>query len=507
MSATVIARGVSFEFPNGRELFTDLSLSLSAHRSALVGPNGVGKTTLAAILAGDLQPTRGEVRRSGPIALLKQRQPAPSLTVAQFLSADYEWQPHGTQLLAPIDLQAPCTSLSGGQWMRVRLARALQSRFLILDEPTNDLDRDGRAAVVAFIRQHSGGVLLISHDRECLQVCDEILELSNRGLLRCGSGWSDYVEAREREQARLSAELDAAKRERDAALRHRNELRARQERRTRRGAASAARGGMPKILLGARKRRAEVSTGKLDVVTITRAENRMRNVHAALTQMKLDPVMYADLLARPLPAQKLIAEAQDFNVRFQDWIYRENLNFSWRGGVRVALRGANGSGKSTLITALLGEESLDTRGRLRRGDLTTLYVDQRCSSVDDNLTVLDNVRATSPSSESQVRNELARFLFSGDAVFQKVRELSGGERLRAALARGLLNAERPELLILDEPTNNLDLANQQFLEGLLRAYQGALVIASHDEAFLQNCQITGQLTIPMSSDGYETCEN
>jgi ATPase subunit of ABC transporter with duplicated ATPase domains len=136
------------------------------------------------------------------------------------------------------------TTLSGGQWMRVRLARALDNQFLILDEPTNNLDHDGRAALVQFLRHREGGALLISRDRECLQICEEILELSNRGISKFGGGWTGYVEAKERERKRLDAALDLAKRDREAALTDGTEQLARQERRNRRGAESAARGGM-----------------------------------------------------------------------------------------------------------------------------------------------------------------------------------------------------------------------------------------------------------------------
>jgi ATPase subunit of ABC transporter with duplicated ATPase domains len=162
MSAIVCARGVGFESSNGRNLFSNLNLSLDAGLSALVGPNGVGKTCLARILAGDLEPTEGTVRREGSVTLFPQHQEPESVTVAEFLSAAYEWSLLREVLLQSVDLEAICTTLSGGQWMRVRLARALDNQFLILDEPTNDLDHDGRAALIQFLRHREGGALLIS---------------------------------------------------------------------------------------------------------------------------------------------------------------------------------------------------------------------------------------------------------------------------------------------------------------------------------------------------------
>jgi ATPase subunit of ABC transporter with duplicated ATPase domains len=494
MSAIVSARGVGYEFSNGRNLFSNLNFSLQATLSALVGPNGVGKTCLARILAGDLEPTEGTVRRSGSITLFQQRQQPEPVTVAEFLSGDYEWSLLRTMLMQSVDVEALCTTLSGGQWMRVRLARALDDQFLIMDEPTNDLDREAREALVRFLRHRAGGTLLISHDRECLQICEEILELSNRGISKSGGDWFAYTEARERERKRWRAALDLAKREREAALAGRAEQRARQEKRNRRGAQSAARGGAPKILPAARKRRAQSATGRLDAETQDRAEEAVRQAHEALSDMKIDPVMYADVIGAELPAQKLVAKASGFNVRFRNWIFRHDLDFAWRGNVRVALRGANGSGKSTLLRTVRGEP-LEARGQLRRGDLATLYLDQRCSLLDESKSVFDNVRAVSAASDSEIRAGLAKFLFARESVFHRVSDLSGGERLRAALASGFLCTQKPELLLLDEPTNNLDLANVDFLAGIVRGFRGALIVVSHDEGFLENCRIFQELVV------------
>lgn len=128
--------------------------------------------------------------------------------------------------------------------------------------------------------------------------------------------------------------------------------------------------------------------------------------------------------------------------------------------------------------------------RKRFGDLVTLYIDQSCHQLDDNKSIFENIRDVSSLTESEIRNGLAKFLFTKESVFQKAGELSGGERLRATLAQGFLCAEKPELLVLDEPTNNLDLANIEFLEELVREFRGALIVISHDEVFLENCRVT-----------------
>jgi ATPase subunit of ABC transporter with duplicated ATPase domains len=499
MSSIVVAHGVSLELASGRLLFSRLDFSLDASVTALVGPNGIGKTCLARILAGTLAPSEGVVRRSGPVKLFPQRAEPASIRVSEFLAAEYDWSLLGERLLQGIEREALCTTLSGGQWMRVRLARALNDDFLILDEPTNDLDRDAREAVAQFIRGRASGTLLISHDRECLRLCAEVLELSNRGIAKFGGEWKAYVEAKDSERARLSAALDLAKRNRDTTHTERADQKAQQERRNRRGAQASARGGVPKILLGGRKRRAQVTTGRIDSATLDRSEEAVRAAHESFAALKIDPVMYADLLSSEIPAHKLVAEAHDFNIRFEHWLYPTDLNFAWRGNVRIALKGGNGSGKTTLLRALFGEPfnapNERRRGELRRGDLVTLYLDQRCGLLDDTASVFDNVRAVSTATDSEIRNGLARFLFARETVFQRVSELSGGERLRAAIARGFLSTRKPELLLLDEPTNNLDLANTEFLERIVRGFNGALVVISHDDAFLANCGVSESLTL------------
>ena len=494
MSAIIAARGVSYELAHGRELFRDLSFSLDTGITVLVGPNGVGKTTLARLLAGALAPSRGAIERRGPVTFLPQREDPPDVAVASYLGADYGWTAQGERLLAGVPREAPCAQLSGGQWMRVRLARALDAGFLILDEPTNDLDAEGRAAVHRFLRAHTGGVLLITHDRASVRLCTGVLELSNRGLARFGGVWEGYLEARQRERESLQATLTRARRARDDAGAARAEGRARQEKRNRRGAVQAARGGIPKIAAGLRKRRAEVTTGKGSAAAAARLDDAVCEAHEAFAALKVDPVMYADLVDVTLPAQKLVAEALGLNLWRGAWLYPRDLAFAWRGGVRVAVAGPNGCGKSTLLRALMGEP-LTQRGELRRGDLATLYVDQRCGTLDPALSVLENARRQSDVGDRELRDGLARFLFADARVFQRVADLSGGERLRAALACGFLATRRPELILLDEPTNNLDLENTIFLEGLIRAYRGALLVVSHDAAFLEGCGVDTTLAL------------
>lgn len=502
MSAFVVLRAVCFEWPDGRTMFSNMDLSFGDRVSCLVGPNGIGKTCLARLIVGDLEPQAGEIYRSCSVGYFAQREEPPETAVSLYL-ADVvsEWDALAQRLLESIPMDQICSHLSGGQWMRVRLARAILtgSRFLILDEPTNDLDREGRDLILKFVTHFDGGLLLISHDRELLQRGDNIIELSNQGLKSYGHSWTEYEQEKNRERQRLADDLRVAKREREEATQRRVILIERQQKRQRQGAKAAKKGGLPRILVGARKRRAEATSGKVDASTFQHAEDTARQAWEAYSQLKVDPVMYSEITAVKVAAKRLIADTRDFNVRYDDqdeWLFRSDLNFIWKGPVRVAVRGANGRGKSTLLHLLAGDPlPLQSRGHLEAGKLNWLYIDQRCSTLVNEESVFENVRRTSAQDETEIRNHLAKFLFFGDRVFQEVRTLSGGERLRATLAKAFLSTAVPEVIMLDEPTNNLDLQNIEFLEGLLSAFTGALLVVSHDEVFLEKIDMNTTLEL------------
>lgn len=495
MPSTVSVSRVSFELPNGRKLFKNLNFTLDSKTTALVGPNGVGKTTLAKLIAGELSPQEGSIRRNMAVSFFRQREQPQEISVEDYLRDRYTWSILGDRLLEGIDRDLCCSKLSGGQWMRVRLAATINDQFLVLDEPSNDLDREAKQILLDFLREYHHGVLLISHDREFLYLCESILELSNKGLEKYGDGFESYEQEKERERTNAIVYLERAKRGAEKSSVDRFAQIEKQEKRNRQGKSNALRGGMPKILIGARKRQAQSTTGKIDSATMERAHEKVKEAFEAYQEIKFDPVMYTDLIGTILPNQKLIAEAKNFNVSFKEkWLYKRDLSFSWRGNIRLAIKGGNGSGKSTLIKAFLGTP-FDQKGELRKGNLTILYLDQQCSLLDESKSIFENVRDISTISESEIRNGLAKFLFFGDSVFQQVHSLSGGEKLRAALACGLLSKEKPELIIFDEPTNNLDLENIKFLEKLISQFKGAVIIISHDKQFLENCDINEEFFV------------
>ncbi len=488
---------LEFTLPNGRTLFRDLTFNLPSGRSGLVGPNGVGKSTLARILAGDLEPTTGQLFTSAPPVLFPQQEYRPEISLGEYLLDIWSFIDTSSvsmrdRFLQDLDLECSCRKLSGGAWTRARLLKILSesSGFIILDEPTNNLDASGRQAVHEFVATTKNNLLIISHDRELLSNVDQIIELSNRGLSLYGGNWDFYSSARDVERAALNRSVEQARKEKKSTERERRQNLERQVKRQQSGARRAPKLGMPKIALGAMKRRAESTTARLDTESRKRTERAELAFKHATTELKFDPAIYAEFPKASLPSSKLLMEASNFNFKFPDsenTLWDIPLNFSFSGPSRIRLRGLNASGKSTFIRLLIeGATSNEhTQGVLRLGSVSWAYLDQDNTLPDPEVSVLDCFLKHAPQNPDTARSILARFLFQREQVLNPAKALSGGERLRLALAIALAGTPPAQLIILDEPTNHLDLSSTAFLEDAIRSFRGALLVVTHDERFAQ----------------------
>lgn len=499
---------VSFSWPDGSSVFEDLSFSLDEKaKYGLVGANGIGKSTLAKLIVGSLQPTAGTISKNVSVAYFSQAETPSDVPVAEYLADLYlhaktDEMAVITLLQGDIDFSRSCTSLSGGEWTRIRLLHqiALGADVIVLDEPTNNLDRVAREQVSSFVHMTRRGLLIISHDRELLEQVDSILELSTQGIKTFGGNWSFYAEQRDRERERLQTTLERAQQERDRVRRQEREKQLMQEKRMQRGQAAADKSGMPKIVAGAKKRQAEQTANKLAAAASQRVSEAASQARQAFEAQKTDQVIYASFPDASIHASKLVFEVRDFNFTYEGAerpLWKHPISFSLRGPRRLHIAGGNGVGKTTFVHLLTGDAEGGgiTQGTLTFGNLPYGFLDQHARILDDRQTVLENMLATTRRSEVEIRNILAQFLFPGEKAEQLVSTLSGGERLRAGLAKILLAEPTPQLLILDEPTNNLDLANIEFLERALTAYKGALIVISHDTRFLDAIGITDTLEL------------
>ena len=519
--ARIVAERLSYAPADGRALFHDLTLSFGRERTGLVGPNGSGKTTLVRLLAGELEPSSGSVRRSGSVAVLPQDfRPPPESPLAAVLGIDGrlaalarleagearegdldsvgdDWDlPERVKAelarfgLGHLPLDRPVGAASGGEAARVALAGLSLGRpdFLLLDEPTNHLDADARDALYDFVEGWTDGLLCVTHDRALLRRMDRIIELSALGVRGYGGNYDAYRAFREAEDAAAEREMDSARAALRAAEREARELRERQARRDAQGRRDRAGANMPKILLNARKAQSQATGARVRAVTEREVEERRERMDAARRRVEERERPRFDLPPSGLPAGRTVLELVEVTVHFPGAArpVLDRLSLHLVGPERVALVGPNGSGKSTLLRVATGRLQPDSGSVRRLPRKETATLDQHGAGLHPERSVLQNFRAFHPGMEpASARHALARFLFSDQAALQRVDTLSGGQRLRASLACVLGGERPPSLLVLDEPTNHLDLDALDALECSLRAYDGALLVVSHDIAFLE----------------------
>jgi ATPase subunit of ABC transporter with duplicated ATPase domains len=488
----------------GRVLFGPVTFTFGPHRHGLVGSSGVGKSSLARVMAGLELPKSGRAFCNVSVRYLPQSEARPKRTVDDFLAdlwcsaapSDPLWR----RLLPDVPPDAPLEHVSGGEWMRLRLLCLLSSPggFVILDEPTNHLDGAGRAAVAAFVENYRGGLVVISHDRELLRRVEEIVELTPKGLQRFAGAFDFYMKERTAARQRQEESLRTAERQRKKAEAQVRENLAAEEKRMRAGARKAASGGVPTIVAGGLKRQAQATHGRLKRTGTVRVGAAEEAVREAVAARQADPFLRLDFEAASPPAGAIHAEARALQVRFPGaaaGLFQSPLDFVMGGRERWRISGPNGSGKSTLLRVLNGETPGVVEGYLRRSRRPFVYLDQEQSSLPASSSILDALESSSRFHTAELRNELAFYGFTGERVLQPIHTMSGGERLRAALAMMFLGPEIPQVVLLDEPTNDLDFQSQDLLRGALSSFAGLLVVASHDDSFVGDLRVTNELPL------------
>ena len=574
MSRHITLDHISYAHPGEPPLFTDLSAVFSAPLTGLIGDNGAGKTTLFRLILGDINPSQGIISTPPHIAYLPQDlglsghqhladifgitkilQALDALESGEYSPSIYDtigdaWDIEERTLVAlaehgfgpaltTTDTQARCNLLmrplstfSGGQTVTAALTALLYSdpEFILLDEPTNNLDSSAKAQLFTTLEALPCPALIISHDRDLLERVHVIAELhaDRQGLahLRLFEGnYSTYRQALDTEQQAAQRRVSEAKNEVRSA--HREWVQAQEI--ISKNMAQVWKDDQPDTILDLAKDASRQAAAKLRGLRVGKQEQAQEAYQKAQEQVRIQEKIYAELSQQPLPAGRKVLElsrvdsAQVSRETFtvQQPAKVDSLYFSpaeannesqqgtpaerpehliLSGPEHLRITGANGSGKTTLLEAIAHAGDADYLSPVQpayRVDycIEGAYIPQRIA-LDPELTLLQSVQRANPGvSEQHLRDQLARLLFRRESVHHKTGELSGGERFRAAVAQVLLADPVPQLLMLDEPTNNLDISSVDWLVQALEAYTGALIVVSHDEDFCRRIRIDRTLAL------------
>ncbi|MFG2812546.1 ABC-F family ATP-binding cassette domain-containing protein [Streptomyces sp. NPDC048410] len=523
-ATSLSATSLTFAWPDGTPVLDGLDISFGPGRTGLVGANGSGKSTLLKLLSGALVPADGTIRVSGEIGLLPQNVTLDTaLRVDQalgiaakraalhaieagdaaeehFETLDEDWDVEERALvtlgelgLGHIGLDRTVGEVSGGESVLLRLAALLLRRpdVLLLDEPTNNLDLYARRRLYAAVAGWPGVLVVVSHDRELLDLVDQIADLRAGEVAWYGGNYSAYEEALAVEQEAAERTVRAAEADVRKQRRELTDAHMKLARRKRYGQKMYDSKREPKIVMGARKRAAQESAGKHRIMHEERLAEARERLDEAVEAVRDDDEIRVDLPYTAVPPGRQVLTLEKLRTVHGPCV--EGL-LDLRGPERIALVGRNGAGKTTLLRTIAGE--LPPLAGLAEAHVPLRFLPQRLDVLDDEATVAENVARFAPgATPNRVRARLARFLFRGKRADQPAGTLSGGERFRAALAALLLAEPAPQLLLLDEPTNNLDMASVRQLTSALESYEGALIVAGHDLPFLDSIGITRWLLV------------
>ncbi|MDR0368434.1 MAG: ATP-binding cassette domain-containing protein, partial [Bacteroidales bacterium] len=516
-----ILHNISYIHIDKELLFDNINLSLNPkEKIAVIGNNGVGKSTLLKIIAGQIPPSAGNISRtSTPYYVPQIVGQFDNLTVAQAigiserlialsgilsgnvteenlsaLNDDWTMEERCKDALSywqldDLDLNLEMRMLSGGQKTKVFLAgiNIHNPDIVLLDEPTNHLDFRARNILYQFIQETSCSLVAVSHDRNLLNILDKMCELNRHEIKIYGGNYDFYKEQKNLENAALVNHLEETQKSLRKAKATERETLERQQKRESHGKKNLKKSNIPAILAGGRKNNAENTTAKMKGVH-TRKINAIEQELGCLRKEIPDrDKMKFGFDGSTLHKGKILVAAKGINYAYHENLLWENpLDFQIVSGERIAIKGENGTGKTTLIRLISGERE-PTCGSLFRADNKILYIDQEYSLISSRLNVYEQTQAFNNSAlqESEIKTRLNRFLFSKDVWNKPCAVLSGGEKMRLLLCCLTVTTQSPDIIFLDEPTNNIDIQNVEILTEAIDEYQGTLIVVSHDQYFLK----------------------
>lgn len=525
---SIILHDITYYHNDRTLLFEHLQCSIEPGQHVnLIGNNGAGKSTLLQIMAGRLTPSSGTVFTSArPYYVPQQLGWLQQHTVAEALQADRQIKAlrailggetdirHFEQLadewdieeraqkaladwqLEHISLDQPMQQLSGGEQTRVLLAglELHMPPIILLDEPTNHLDVRGREQLYRFIEKYKGTLVAVSHDRSLLQLNNVTLALSQGKLEAYGGNYAFYKARREEQLNALQQDIHHREKELKQA---RKQAQTAKERRQRQEGRSNAQTGLPKIVANALGNNAELSTAKLQSVHAEKVGNiaeELQQQRELLGKEQLLQLRFPDSM---LHRGKKLVHASGVNYAYNDQpLWKEPLNFQINSGDRLAIRGLNGAGKTTLLRLILGALQ-PTAGTLERAACETIYLDQQYSFVDPEKTVFEQLAQHDQQhlEPHTLKMLLHQYQLGIDYWDKKCAQLSGGEKMKLTICCLFVSNAHPDMIILDEPGNNLDISSLEVLAHALKGYKGTLLLVSHDPVLAEELGIADHIDL------------
>jgi ATPase subunit of ABC transporter with duplicated ATPase domains len=527
----LIVQNISYIHPGKDLLFDRINLTVNKHdKIALIGNNGTGKSTLLKIIAGILPPAGGVLySESKPYYMPQIFGQFNGLTVAQAIGIDEKLRALSEILsgnvtetnmnvlnddwtveercreafsrweLDGLSLSRKMETLSGGQKTKVFLAGISihQPETVLLDEPSNHLDMKGRALLYGFIQSNRNTVIAVTHDRKLLNLFDSICELSSKGITVYGGNYDFYTEQKQIEKNALNEDIKNKEKALRKAKETERETLERQQKRNARGNRQQKREGTPKIMINKLKNDAERSSARLKDVLAGKTGDIAQELTELRKELPHMDGMKFGFDSSSLHSGKIMVAAENVNFSYGNRpLWKQPPDFRIRSGERIVLRGDNGSGKTTMIKIILGELQPES-GTVVRAVSNAVYIDQDYSLIDNRLTVYAQSQKFNVSAlqEHEIKIRLNRFLFAENDWGKLCGNLSGGEKMRLMLCCLTIGNRAPDMIILDEPTNNLDIRNMEILTEAINGYRGTLIAVSHDSYFLE--QINVERTIDL----------
>lgn len=528
---SIIVNDLSYHYSNQNNLFESVSFSVpQGSKVSLIGNNGAGKSTFLRILAGELTPSSGTIK-TGMLPYYVPQQInlhaqtiADALQVAEKIKAlnaiyagssaqlhydmlNEDWEVENRTLLAlknwglgNMELNSPVSFLSGGEKTKVLLAGLTLHKpdIILLDEPTNHLDSSTRKRLYEFISDTKATVIVVSHDITLLNLLDETCELSAKGIKRYGGNYDFYKEQKEIEESALEQQIDATNSALRLAQKKAREVRERQNKRMSQGERKKQKGGAARIVLNAQGNLAENSSSKLKKKHSQIIDNTRQHLSELRERQIPNGELKFDFENAKLHQGKILISAKNLYFEYDKErpLWTHPIDLEIRSGERIHITGNNGSGKTTLIKLLL-KNLTPTQGEVINSDFSYIYLDQEYEQVNRPMTILELAESYNKLNlaDHEIKLRLNRALFPRDTWEKSCQCLSGGERMRLLLCCLMIANQTPDLIVLDEPTNNLDISSLSILTQTMKDYRGTLLVISHDMHFTNEVGITRSLHI------------